>query len=499
MDAPYDLVVIGGGINGAGTARDAAGRGLRVLLAEKDDLGQGTSSRSGKYIHGGLRYLEYYEFRLVREALIEREVLLSAAPHMTWPLRLFLVHSPAQRPRWLIRLGLFLYDHLGGRKRIPGTRAARLDRIPEGETVREAFPHAFAYYDVWVDDARLVVLNAIDAAARGAEIATRTEAVSARREGGLWHVALRGPQGTREVRARALFNAAGPWVEQVLGRVEGVSSAKRIRLVKGSHLILPRWWTGGHGFVLQAPDRRLIFVNPYFDDLALVGTTDIPYDDRPEDVEIDAAETDYLLGILNSHFRIALTPSDVLSAYSGVRPLFDDDSAKGASAVTRDYTFELDGGPEAPPLLSAFGGKLTTYRKLSEAALEKLRPVFPAMTGPWTETAPLPGGDLPDADFAAWFEGFRARHAWLPEPLARHYARCYGTRAEQMLDGAGAMADLGRHFGGLFYAREAEWLRATEWAVTAEDMLVRRTKHYLSMTAAEQAAVGDWLMGDRAA
>ena len=499
MDAPYDLVVIGGGINGAGAARDAAGRGLKVLLAEKDDLGQGTSSRSGKYIHGGLRYLEYYEFRLVREALIEREVLLGAAPHMTWPLRLLLVHSPQQRPRWLIRLGLFVYDHLGGRKRIPATRAVRLDRAPEGAALREAYRHAFAYYDVWVDDARLVVLNAIDAARRGAEVLTHTEVTSARRETDLWRVSLAGPGGARTVRARAIFNAAGPWVETVLGKAAGVNSKKQIRLVKGSHLIMRRWWQGDHGYVLQAADRRLIFVNPYFDNLALVGTTDIPFEGRPEAVAIDGQETDYLLGILNTYFRTKLTSGDVISAYSGVRPLFDDDSTKGASAVTRDYMFELDGGSGRAPLLSAFGGKLTTYRKLSEAALSMLAPTFPRMAGAWTAEAPLPGGDLHGRDFKSWFAAFWGRHPWLPEALAMHYARCYGTEADRMLEGAASLTDLGRHFGGLFYAREAEWLRAEEWAQTAEDMLSRRTKHHLFMSEEQQRAVDAWLTQERAA
>jgi len=409
MDVPYDLIVIGGGINGAGTARDAAGRGLKVLLAEKDDLAQGTSSRSGKYIHGGLRYLEYYEFRLVREALIEREIVLNAAPHLAWPLKLVLPHSPDQRPRWLIRLGLFLYDHLGGRKKIPGTIAVRLDREPEGEMVRDAYTHAFAYYDVWVDDARLVILNAVDAARRGAEIHTRTAVTSARRENGLWRVTLRGPEGQRDIKARAIFNAAGPWVEQVIGNVGGVNSAKSIRLVKGSHLILKRWWSGSHGYVLQAPDKRLIFVNPYFDDLALVGTTDIPVFDRPENAAIEAAETGYLLKILNSYFKVDLTAEDVVSSYSGVRPLFDDDSSKGASAVTRDYTFELDGREGQAPMLSAFGGKLTTYRKLSEAALDRLRPFFPDMRPPWTRDVPLPGGDMGEPDFEGWFSQFRKR------------------------------------------------------------------------------------------
>ncbi len=495
MAAPVDLLVIGGGINGVGVARDAAGRGLSVVLAEKDDLGEGTSSRSGKYIHGGLRYLEYYEFRLVREALIEREVVLSAAPHLAWPLRLMLVHSPAQRPRWLIRLGLFLYDHLGGRKRIPATKPVRLDRAPEGQMVRDTFPNGFAYYDVWVDDARLVVLNALDAARLGAEVLTRTAVTSARRDGDLWVAQLTQPDGTaREVHARAIVNTAGPWVEQVLGNVAGVNSAKRIRLVKGSHIVMKRWWQGDHGYVLQAPDNRLIFVNPYMDDLALIGTTDIPFEGAPEEVKIEDHEIDYLLGILNTHFKTDLTPGDLVWSYSGVRPLFDDDAAKGASAVTRDYTFELDGGqPGRAPILSAFGGKLTTYRKLSEAALRKLETTFPQMGQPWTADAPLPGGNLLNADFDTWFAGFQSCWPWLPSDLARHYARCYGTRADEMLKGAEALGDLGPHFGGLFYTREAEWLRAQEWAQTADDMLLRRTKHGVLMSAAEQAQVANWI------
>uniref|UniRef100_UPI00262297BB glycerol-3-phosphate dehydrogenase n=1 Tax=Pelagibius sp. TaxID=1931238 RepID=UPI00262297BB len=320
---PVDLLVVGGGVNGAGLARDAAGRGLSVLLCEKGDLAEGTSSRSGKYIHGGLRYLEYYEFRLVREALIEREVLLQIAPQLTWPMRLVLPHSPEQRPRWLIRLGLFLYDHLGGRKRIPATSAVDLRRSPEGTVLRDDFSRAFAYWDVWVDDARLVVLNAVDAARHGAEVLTRTACVSARRDDqGAWLVSLRDMESgaLREVSARAIVNAAGPWVEQVLGTVAGVNARRHVRLVKGSHIILKRWWSGDHGYVLQAHDKRLIFVNPYFDDLALVGTTDVPYGERPEDVAIDGGEVDYLLAILNRYFRTELSAGDVITAYSGVRP-----------------------------------------------------------------------------------------------------------------------------------------------------------------------------------
>lgn len=490
-----DLLVIGGGVNGAGVARDAAGRGLSVLLCEKGDLAEGTSSRSGKYIHGGLRYLEYYEFRLVREALIEREVLLAAAPHIVWPLRLILPHSSEQRPRWLIRLGLFLYDHLGGRKRLPGSRAVDLRSAPEGAPLRKSFRNAFEYADCWVDDSRLVILNAVDAARLGAEVATRTACVSARREGSLWRVTLQDQVAgtTRSVMARALVNTAGPWVETVLGNVAGVNARRRVRLVKGSHIILKRWWRGEHGYVLQNADRRLIFVNPYLDDLALVGTTDVPFEGRAEDVAIEEAEVNYLLDVLNRYFEVSLTPDDVLTDYSGVRPLFDDDEKKGASAVTRDYELELDGGEDRAPILSAFGGKITTYRKLSEATLERLRPFFPRMTGTWTASTPLPGGDIVDADFESWLSDFRTRNSWLPEGLARHYARSFGTDAERLIQGAQCLEDLGHCFGGYLYECEVRWLIEQEWARTGEDVLVRRTKHGLFLSEAQRAALSDWM------
>lgn len=495
MPKAYDLLVIGGGINGVGTARDAAGRGLSVILCEKDDLGEGTSSRSGKYIHGGLRYLEHYEFRLVREALIEREVVLAAAPHLAWPLRLILLHNPDQRPRWLIRLGLFLYDHLGGRKRIPGSAKLDLHRDPVGQGVRDAYRHAFAYWDVWVDDARLVIINAIDAARRGADILPRTECVAARRENGLWRAELRDNLSgdIRTVTAKAIFNAGGPWVETILGAALGINAKRRVRLVKGSHVILRRWWSGDHGYVLQAHDKRLIFVNPYFDDMALIGTTDVPFDGRPEDVAIDDDEIDYLVAVLNRYFDINLTLGDVLHAYSGVRPLFDDDSGKGASEVTRDYEFELNGEEDRAPVLSAFGGKLTTYRKLAEHALGRLEAFFPHMTGDWTANVPLPGGDLPDADANLYQKNLQDAYPWMAEGLCRHYARCYGSEATDILEGANELADLGQHFGTLFYEREAIWLMDHEWARTTEDILLRRTKHGLFLDDQEKAAFSAWL------
>ena len=493
----YDLLVIGGGANGAGIARDAAGRGLKVLLCEKGDLAEGTSSRSGKLIHGGLRYLEYYEFRLVREALKEREVLLRIAPHIVWPMRFVIPHSQEQRPAWMLRLGLFLYDNLGGRGRLPGTRKLDLRHAPEGVPVRDEFGTAFEYSDCWVEDARLVVLNALDAQARGADIRVRTAAVHARRDGDAWTVELRGPQGDAAVvRSRALANAAGPWVEQVIHGVVGSNAASKVRLVKGSHLIARKFWQGPQAYLLQNDDKRVIFVNPYEGDLCLIGTTDIPYEGRAEDVAVTDEERDYLLRAVNRYMKQGLTRADIVAEFSGIRPLFDDDAAAHASAVTRDYTFDIDtGGPDGrlPPMLSIFGGKITTYRKLAEHALNKLAPHLPGMLGgSWTGSAALPGGEMPGADFDAFLAGLQRRHPWLPERAGHHYARLYGTRAEHLLDGARTLDDLGQHFGGLLYEREALFLQRTEWACAPDDVLHRRTKHYLHLSAAEQGAFAEW-------
>ncbi len=493
-----DILVVGGGVNGAGIARDAAGRGLEVVLCEKDDLAQGTSSRSGKLVHGGLRYLEYYEFRLVREALIEREVLLRAAPHIIWPMRFVLPHSPEQRPAWLVRLGLFLYDHLGGRRILPATRALDLRRAAEGRPIKAAYGKAFEYSDCWVDDARLVVLNALDAAARGAEILTRTALVAARRDGDAWIAGLedRRTGARREIRARCIVNAAGPWVEKVLNAIEGAGgNRRRVRLVKGSHLVTRKFWEGNQAYLLQNDDKRVIFVNPYEGDLALIGTTDIAVTGAPEDAAIEEAEIDYLLKILARYFEHPPTRADIVHSFSGVRPLYDD-NAENPSAVTRDYIFDLDPkAPEAglPGLLSIFGGKITTYRKLSEHALDRLKPGFAAMGAAWTADAPMPGGDMPGADFDAWLAGFRARHGWLPAALALHYGRLYGTRVDLLLGGAQAMGDLGRHFGALLYEREAVFLMEEEWAENAEDILERRTKHGLHLSVAERQGFADWL------
>ena len=498
-DVPYDLLVVGGGVNGAGIARDAAGRGLRVLLCEKDDLGQGTSSRSGKLVHGGLRYLEHYEFRLVREALIEREVLLRAAPHIIWPMRFVLPHSPEQRPAWLIRLGLFLYDHLGGRRLLPSSCALDLRVAPEGDGIRAAFHRAFVYSDCWVDDARLVVLNALDAAERGAEILPRTACLDARREAGLWCATLEDrASGQRfEVRAACLVNAAGPWVEDVLGRVAGVNAESRLRLVKGSHIVTRKFWAGDQAYLLQNDDRRVIFVNPYEGDLALIGTTDVPVEGAPEDAAVAEEEIAYLLRVVARYFEHPPRRDEVLQSFTGVRPLFDD-AAVQASAVTRDYVFDLEPerpGADQPPMLSIFGGKITTYRKLAEHALNRLAPFLPQLGPAWTAGAPLPGGEIPDADFAAFLQDLRRRHPWLPVELAQHYGRLYGSRTEGLLAGAESLADLGRHFGGRLYEREARYLIEREWARSAEDILERRSKHGLHLSAEQRAGFAAWLEG----
>jgi glycerol-3-phosphate dehydrogenase len=496
----FDILVVGGGINGAGIARDAAGRGLKVLLCERDDLAQGTSSRSGKLVHGGLRYLEYYEFRLVREALIEREVLLRAAPHIIWPMRFVLPHSPEQRPAWLVRLGLFLYDHLGGRKILPPTRAIDLPRDPVGKPIKPEFRRAFEYSDCWVDDARLVVLNALDAEKRGAKILTRTEVIGGKRDGGTWTVTLRDRRSGSESRVTAgcIVNAAGPWVEQALQGFAGTSSSRRVRLVKGSHLVTRKFWEGDQAYLLQNDDKRVIFVNPYEGDLALIGTTDIAVEGSPEEARIDDREIDYLLGVLKRYFTAPPSRAEIVHTFSGVRPLYDD-NAENPSAVTRDYIFDID--PKEPaagnaPILSVFGGKITTYRKLAEHSLDRLRPAFPKMGQTWTAGAHLPGGEIPGAGFDRWLEGFRARNAFLPAALARHYGRLYGTRADELLDGARSLPDLGRHFGALLYEREVDFLRRKEWAIDAEDILDRRTKHGLHLTADERAAFTAWLGGE---
>lgn len=492
MKEILDLFVIGGGVNGAGIARDAAGRGLSVMMCEKDDLAQGTSSRSGKLVHGGLRYLEFYEFRLVREALIEREILLNAAPHIIWPMRFVLPHSPGDRPAWLVRLGLFLYDHLGGRKKLPGTRTLDLHRDPEGAPVMEQYQRGFEYSDCWVDDARLVTLNARDAADRGATIHSRTRCVAARRENDAWEIKLENTFTAEQqtVHAKCLVNAAGPWVLDIINSVTHTHSSRSVRLVKGSHIIVPKFWEGQQAYLMQNHDKRVIFVNPYEGDKALIGTTDIPWQGDAESVTADDSEQQYLIDAVNRYFKIKLTADDVITRFSGVRPLFDDGKGN-PSAVTRDYVFDLDDEQQLP-LLHVFGGKITTFRKLAEHALQKLSPFFPQMGPDWTRDAVLPGGDMPNADFESFLQEQKVRYPWLPHSLCKHYARLYGTRLPLIIGQAGSLAELGQHFGSLLYESEVRYLVEHEWARQAEDILWRRTKHRLHLCEEQQQAFTSW-------
>ena len=490
---PVDLLVVGGGINGAGIARDAVGQGFSVLLCERNDLAGATSSASTKLVHGGLRYLEYYEFRLVREALIEREVLLRAAPHIIWPMRFVLPHDRSMRPAWLVRLGLFLYDHLGGRKLLPGSRGLNLRRHPHGAPLKPEITKGFEYSDCWVEDSRLVALNARDAADRGATILTRTALVSARRAGDVWEATLESADGTRQtVHARALVNAGGPWVAEVLNQRAGLNTKSSVRLIKGSHIVVPKLHDGEQAYILQNDDRRIVFVIPYQEKFSLIGTTDVPYDADPGAVAIDESEIDYLCKVANRHFVKQVTPDDVVWTYSGVRPLYDD-GADDPSAVTRDYVLELDGGNSVAPLLSVFGGKITTYRKLAEAALAKLLPALGADAKSWTATAALPGGDIADADFQRFLTTLEERCGWLPKPLARRLARAYGTRIERVLGDAMSLGDLGEDFGDGVYEAEIRYLMEQEWALSADDVLWRRSKLGLHVSAETKSRIADWM------
>ena len=477
MDS-FDLLVIGGGINGAAIARDAAMRGAKVLLVEKDDLAAHTSSASSKLIHGGLRYLEYYEFRLVREALREREVMLRTAPHIVRPLRFVLPHCPALRPHWLIRSGLLLYDLFSIRGGLPRSRrVGRRDRALL-EPLKDK-RRVLSYWDAWVDDSRLTVLNAVAAAEQGAEIAVRTEFLSARRDGEVWRAEL---SGGRSVAAAAIVNAAGPWVAEVLGGRLGETSDSRVRLVKGSHIVVPALWHGDQAYILQQADGRVVFALPFQGDFTLIGTTDIPVE-GPREAAIDADEIRYLCEAVGRYFVREVAPADVVWSYSGVRALFDDGRAE-AKAVTRDYHLELDADP-GPKLLSVFGGKITTARALAQEALDRL-----GIDGRRsTSHSFLPGGDL-YPDFLAWLDSVAA---WMPRPLLARLSRAYGTRLRDMIGDARALADLGRDFGAGLHEAELRWLRDREFARTADDVLWRRTKLGLAMSPEQARAVEEWL------
>jgi glycerol-3-phosphate dehydrogenase len=501
LERIFDLAIIGGGVNGCGIARDAAGRGNSVFLCEMNDLASGTSSWSTKLVHGGLRYLEYYEFRLVREALIEREILWRIAPHIIRPLRFVLPHHAGLRPAWLLRLGLFLYDHLGGRKLLPPTRSVNLTTDEVGKPlVPGRYTKGFEYSDCSVDDARLVVLTARDAADRGAVIRTRTRATDIRQADGVWQVTVENTQtGAREtIGAKALVNAGGPWVQEVLARGAGVNAKAKVRLVQGSHIVVPKLYDHDRAYIFQNSDGRIIFAIPYQSDFTLIGTTDRDYDGDPAEVKATDEEIAYLCAAVGEYLAKPVTPEDVVWTYSGVRPLYDD-GASEAKAATRDYVFELD-TPGGLPLLSIYGGKITTYRRLSEEALERLAPylsVGKAEEG-WTGQAPLPGGDMAALALPELIATLRRSYPFLSASHADRLAQAYGTRATKMLGKATSLADLGRSFGASLTEREVRYLMAEEWALTAEDIVWRRSKLGLRLSRQDVAALDDWIVANRA-
>ncbi|WP_131195392.1 glycerol-3-phosphate dehydrogenase [Lichenihabitans psoromatis] len=496
MDSPYDLAIIGGGVNGCGIARDAAGRGLKVYLCEQNDLASGTSSAATKLIHGGLRYLEHYEFRLVREALMEREVLWGIAPHIIWPLRFVLPYHKGLRPAWILRLGLFLYDHLGGRKRLPATRTLDLTTDEAGVPLKRGeFTKGFEYSDCWVEDARLVALNARDAADRGARVVTRTKAITAERGAAEWALTVQSRDtGLREtIRAKVVVNAAGPWVGQVLNATLRINQAAKVRLVQGSHIVVRKLYDHDRCYIFQNADGRIFFAVPYEQDFTLVGTTDRDYEGDPADVTASDEEVAYICDAAAEYFTKPITKADIVWSYSGVRPLYDKgDSA--AQSATRDYVLSLDTDGKAP-LLSVFGGKLTTYRKLAEHALTLLAPHIPAGTRKegWTGHEALPGGDFPIDGFPALVAEIASRWPFLTQRHATRLARLYGTKARDILGTATSMAGLGRDFGATLTEAEVGHLVRTEWARTAQDIVWRRTKLGLRLTAGEIEALDLYL------
>jgi len=503
-DRPLDLFVVGGGINGAGIACDAAGRALTVGLCEMNDFASATSSKATKLIHGGLRYLETYEFRLVREALQEREVLLAKAPHLSWPLRFVLPYEPHLRPRWMLRLGLWLYDHLDWHMTLPRSIQVDLPRSKFGAGLKPSFEKGFVYSDAWVDDARLVICNLKSAREMGAAIYARHRCVSARRsdDGKLWHIELQGPTGAPvHLKARALVNAAGPWVKHFLDEQTEIKTPKRVRLVKGSHIVVPKLYDGDHAFILQNSDNRIVFVIPYEREFSLIGTTDIAVEEGEHPV-CSPEEIAYLCDLASRYMARPVRPEDVVWTYSGVRPLFDDGD-DNPSKVTRDYHLEVDGSPQGKaPILSVFGGKITTYRRLAEHALRDLEPYFPRMGGPWTDGRAVYDGELADAPtfeeaFDRFVDGAAAMKPGLPKELVRILARRHGSGLDDLLENVKTVADLGRHFGGSLYEVEARHLVRDEWAVDAEDVLWRRTKEGLHMTAEQRESFARWLAEQR--
>lgn len=486
-----DLFIVGGGINGAGIAADASGRGLSVIMCEQNDLASATSSASSKLIHGGLRYLEHYEFRLVREALAEREVLLRNAPHLIKPLRFTLPHRPHLRPAWMIRIGLFLYDNLTKRGQLPASRGLKLSPEQKNNPLNKDISFGFEYSDCRVDDSRLVISNAMQARQLGATVLTRTRCQSAHRENGMWHIAYENLETGKilHCRAKALINAAGPWAQSFVESKMQLTSPRNIRLIKGSHFVVPKMYEGEQAYILQNEDHRIVFVIPYNNDFTLVGTTDKEYTGDPKAVAMDDDEESYLLNVVNAHFSQQLTSDDIRWRYSGVRPLCDDES-DSPSAITRDYTLELESDKnQKAPLLSIFGGKITTYRKLSEAALAEIKPFFPTMGPSWTANNAITGGDIGDASYQEWVSTIRDAYPWINSPLLARLTNAYGTKVHDVLADATCLNDLGECFGADLHQQEVSYLVNQEWARSADDVLWRRTKLGLHFNAQQTLAL----------
>jgi glycerol-3-phosphate dehydrogenase len=481
QNPPLDLLIIGGGINGTGIACDAAGRGLSVHLCEQNDLASGTSSKSTKLIHGGLRYLEYYQFHLVRESLIEREILLRKAPHLIWPLSFVLPHHPKLRPIWMIRLGLFLYDHLAKRSILPKSKYLTSDQTTYFEPLNSDYHKGFLYPDCWVDDARLVVTNAISAHEMGAKISTYCKVENLKRSDGLWQAQIFDQIQNKSftINAKAVVNATGPWTEPYL-------TQHHIRLVKGSHIVVPKLYEGEHAYILQQADNRIVFAIPYEQHWTLIGTTDVDYTGDPSSAEISPDEINYLCQIINTYFNKKISTESVVWHYSGVRPLFDSNLLKDPKSVSRDFSFELTDENGQLPLLSILGGKITTYRILAEQALHKLKPYFPNMGPDWTASAPLPGGDIADADFEEFYITVKNKYPNLPEELLHRLARQYGTKINTLLENVFSVGDLGKDYGATLYQREIDYLKKYEWLHTKDDLLYRRTKLGLHFTAGQK-------------
>lgn len=493
-DQIYDIAIIGGGINGCGIARDAAGRGLKVLLAEQGDLAQGTSSASTKLIHGGLRYLEHYEFRLVRESLTEREILWQMAPHIIWPMRFILPHHKALRPAWLLRLGLFMYDYIGGRKLLPPTKTINLRKDIAGRPLIDDFKKGFEYSDCWVDDARLVVLNALDARKLGAEIRTRSQCIAAKRDGDVWQVTLRNVQTEQlsTLQARTLVNATGPWIDQLLDKTQLKSHEEQhVRLVRGSHVIVPKLYQHDRAYIFQNADERIIFAIPYEQDFTLLGTTDADHGDNPDEVKISEDEAQYICDAASVYFNTPVLREQVVWTYSGVRPLYDD-GASAAQEATRDYVLDVADRRGKTPLLNIFGGKITTYRHLAEDALQKLSPYLDNEVGAWTAGSYLPGGDFTTDQVAEITYKLQQDYPFLGKEWAASLIRRYGLRAWEMLGNAKTIKDLGQDFGATLTKAEAVFLICDEWAQDAEDILWRRSKLGLHMTPQQRDEFGHW-------